>query len=394
VPALSDGSAAVASAAKNNGQRSLLDELGRLRVVVFVGSGGVGKTTAAAAYALRAAIQGKRVLCLTVDPARRLADSLGIQMGEEHEQLVPDELFGRYGLQCAGSLTAVMLDRKRTFDNLVVKYASSAEHRERILGNKLYQYVSTALAGTQEYTALEKLLLAYQDDRYDLVVLDTPPTGNALDFLAAPMKLVNAIDSPVPRWFVRMLGGERPLGIAGRSAAYILRGLSRFTGAGLLNQVAEFVSDINHLFGGFRSRATEVYSVLRGGDVAFVAVAAPFVQSLADAVFFGRKLEGFRMKLRAVVVNRVHPDPLIPEQEDRQLGPIIRDALPAGRDPADLVRRMRRAAEEVRAVSRAERASIELLRKQIGPDIFYTEIPAFDREIHDLGALAELSDHL
>jgi len=141
----------------------LMQKLGGLRVVVFVGSGGVGKTTAAAAFALRAAIDGKRVLCLTVDPAKRLADSLGITMGEEQEQRVPDELFERHGLRCAGSLTAVMLDRKRTFDNLVVKYAGTAEQRERILNNKLYQYVSTALAGTQEYTALEKLLLSYQE---------------------------------------------------------------------------------------------------------------------------------------------------------------------------------------------------------------------------------------
>jgi anion-transporting ArsA/GET3 family ATPase len=329
-----------------------------------------------------------------VDPARRLADSLGISMREAQEQLVPEELFERYGLGCAGSLTAVVLDRKRTFDNLVVKYASTAEHRERILSNKLYQYVSTALAGTQEYTALEKLLLAYQDERYDLIVLDTPPTGNALDFLAAPMKLVNAIDSPVPHWFVRMLGGERPLGIAGRSAAYILRALSRFTGAELLNQVAEFVSDINQLFGGFRSRATEVYSVLRGGDVGFVAVAAPFVQSLADAVFFSRKLDDFRIGLKAVVVNRVHPAPVLTERSDRELGLQIREAVPAGREASDLVRRLRRAAEEMRAVSQAERASIALLRNQIGPDIFYTELPAFERDIHDLGALAELSHHL
>ncbi len=372
----------------------LMDELGRVRVVVFMGSGGVGKTSSAAAYALKAALGGKRVLCLTVDPAKRLADSLGIVMGDEQEQVVPPEQFARYGLRCAGSLTAVMLDRKRTFDNLVIKHASSPEHRDRILNNRLYQYVSTALAGTQEYTALEKLLLAYQDDRYDLVVLDTPPTGNALDFLAAPMKLVDAIDSPVPHWFVRMLGGDRPLGIAGRSAAYILRALSRFTGAELLEQVAEFISDINHLFGGFRSRATEVYSVLSGEDVAFVAVAAPFVQSLADAAFFSRKLGDFRTRLRAVVVNRVHPDPLIPERDDRELGLLIQAQLPPERDAADLVRRMRRAAEEVRMASRAERSSIELLRDQLGNGIYYTEVPTFDRDIHDLGALAELSGHL
>src|SRR5208283_4550256 len=156
------------------------------RVVITVGAGGVGKTTTAAALGVAAAQRGKRVLCLTIDPARRLAESLGLQTMSGEEQKVGDELFAKAGIPMKGSLTAMMLDTKRTFDELIVKYSSSPEKAQQLLSNKLYQYVSTSLAGTQEYMAMEKLVAVQQDPRFDLVILDTPPTANALDFLDAP----------------------------------------------------------------------------------------------------------------------------------------------------------------------------------------------------------------
>ena len=252
---------------------SLKEVVSSHRVVVCLGSGGVGKTTTSAALALRAALDGKRALCLTIDPARRLANSHGLKELRGQEQAIDPSLFEAQGLRCRGSLSAMMLDMKRTFDELVERYSGSPEQRDRILNNRIYQYVSTSLAGTQEYMAMEKLHAVRQDARFDAIVLDTPPTTNALDFLDAPQKLVGAIDSPVMRWFVEQLGGSA--GLLGRSAAFVLRGLARFTGAEFLQLVGQFVTDLNALFGGFRQRAQQVYDDLRGPDVAFVIVTSP-----------------------------------------------------------------------------------------------------------------------
>jgi len=158
---------------------TLRDVLASHRVVVCVGSGGVGKTTTAASLALHAAMDGRRVLCMTIDPAKRLANSLGLSQMTSEEQEVPASVFAEHGLVLGGSLSAMMLDTKRTFDELVRRTASSPERAERIIGNKLYKYISTSLAGTQEYMAMEKLHAVKSDPRYDLVVLDTPPTSNA-----------------------------------------------------------------------------------------------------------------------------------------------------------------------------------------------------------------------
>src|SRR5271167_674704 len=203
-------------------------------VVICVGAGGVGKTTTAAALGVAAAMRGKRVLCLTIDPARRLAEALGLETMSAEEQAIEPELFAKAGLSMKGSLTAMMLDTKRTFDELVIKYSSSPEHARRLLDNKLYKYVSTSLAGTQEYMAMEKLVAVQRDTRFDLVILDTPPTANALDFLDAPARLAEAIDSAAMRWFVQAFeqSGKLSLNLLARSAAAVLRGLGRITGAG------------------------------------------------------------------------------------------------------------------------------------------------------------------
>ncbi len=392
----------------------LTQELDAHRVVVFVGPGGVGKTTTAAAFALQAAMAGRQVLCLTVDPAKRLADSLGLRQTHPGEQRVPEELFSENGLQCTGRLWALMLDRKHTFDALVYKYAPSPERRQRILNNKFYQYISTSLAGTQEYMAMEKLLAVREDRRFDLIVLDTPPTTHTLDFLEAPQRLVNAVDSPVPRWFVAMLEGYRPLGILGKSAAFVLRGLSRFTGAEFLTQVAEFVTEINDMFGGLRQRANQVYDVLRAPDVAFVLVTAPTTQAVADAVFFGRKLAEYDIHPKGMVVNRVHRLPDAATEGEAELEVLLQrifvqgqqargqtnpHAEPTGTtvsDPAvgragDLATRMRSALADARSLGEADRIGIQRLRKQMGKTFGYVEIPAFDRDVHDLKALAAAS---
>src|SRR5580692_5054007 len=281
------------------------------RVLVAVGAGGVGKTTTAAALGVAAAARGRRVLCLTIDPARRLAESLGLERMSADEQVVAPELFARAGLPMTGSLSAMMLDTKRTFDELVERYSSSPERARKLLSNKLYGYVSASLAGTQEYMAMEKLVSVQRDPRFDLIILDTPPTANALDFLDAPGKLVDALDSTTMRWFLQAFQstGKVSFNLLARSAALVLRGLGRITGAGFLAAMAAFIADLNDLFRGFRQRAEVVEAALRSPDVSFVLVTSPAPMSLEEVVFFSERLAEASMPRGAFVVNRYRQGP-------------------------------------------------------------------------------------
>jgi anion-transporting ArsA/GET3 family ATPase len=366
------------------------------RVVVCVGSGGVGKTTTSAALAVHAASQGRRVLCLTIDPAKRLAQSLGLSELRGSEQQVSPELFASYGLTLRGSLSAMMLDMKHTFDDLVAGHASSTAQRDRILNNRLYQYVSTSLAGTQEYMAMEKLHAVRHDERFDLIVLDTPPTTNALDFLDAPQKLVGAIDSPVMRWFVDTLENAGGLSLVGRGAAFVLKGLGRFTGAEFLQHVGQFVTELNSLFGGFRERARAVYEDLKGKDVAFVIVTSPSPLTVAEAIYFTRKLREYGIEPKAMVVNRVHAAPELEAGEDDAASELASFLSSRGLsvDAKRLWERMQTAAEDAFTLAHRDLQGLKRLRKSVGDDLPYVEVPAFDRDVHELGSLARLSEYL
>ena len=375
---------------------SLAEVLAQHRVVVCVGSGGVGKTTTSAALALHAALGGRRVLCLTIDPAKRLANSMGLTAMTTEEQLVAPDLFERAGLHAAGSLSAMMLDTKRTFDELVHRYASSPERAQRILDNRLYQYISTSLAGTQEYMAMEKLHAVRQNARYDLIVLDTPPTTNALDFLNAPEKLVDAIDSPAMRWFIEAFSGAGKLGLGfiGRGAQIVLRGLSKFTGGEFLQTVAQFISDINDLFGGFTERAREVSNSLRGPEVAFVLVTSPDPLAVQEAIFFAEKLAESGLRQQATVINRVTP--LFPEPAGTAAQ--VRDALaakmPPGGDVDVMLEKLERALDEERMRAVTDRGEVERLKALTGNKGLYVEVPAFEQDVHDLGALSKVAGFL
>ncbi len=375
---------------------SLADVLGSHRVVVTVGSGGVGKTTTAAAMAVHAAMEGRKVLCLTIDPARRLANSLGLDEMTTSEQDVPRTLFQRYGLECEGALSAMMLDTKRTFDGLVEKYASDEEARNRILNNQIYQYVASSLAGTQEYMAMEKLHEVRKDEKWDLVVLDTPPTSHAIDFLTAPERLIDAIDSPAMRWFLQVFegAGKAGFGLVGRSATVLLKGIGKITGLEFLEQVAEFVSGINELFGGFKERAEQVSDALRSPEVAFVLVTSPDPLAIGEARYFSDKLQDAGMNREAVVVNQVHS--LIEESRlstDEQVA-ALREALPESIDANDIQPRLEQALGDERRWATADRAEVDRLSSQIGEDTRIVEVPAFDEDVHDIAALAKVASYL
>ena len=375
---------------------SLADVLGSHRVVVTVGSGGVGKTTTAAAMAVYAAMEGRKVLCLTIDPARRLANSLGLDEMTTSEQDVPHSLFDTNGLQCEGSLSAMMLDTKRTFDDLVAKYATDEGARDRILNNQIYKYVASSLAGTQEYMAMEKLHEVRKDPTWDLIVLDTPPTASALDFLTAPERLIDAIDSPAMRWFLQVFegAGKEAFGLVGRGATVLLRGIGKITGIEFLQQVAEFVSGINDLFGGFKERAEQVSDALRSPEVAFVLVTSPDPLAIGEARFFSDKLQDAGMKREAIIVNQVHT--LIPKPEmstERQVA-ALRDVLPESIDAADIHPRLSEALNAERSWAAADRTEVERLGEQVGSDTRIVEVPAFDQDVHDLAALAKVASFL
>jgi anion-transporting ArsA/GET3 family ATPase len=374
---------------------SLNPLLDRHHVVLCVGSGGVGKTTITAALGLAAADRGKRVLCLTIDPAKRLAQSLGLERMTAEEQPVDPVLFQKAGLEVSGSLTVMMLDTKRTFDELVVRYASSPEARDRILNNRLYQYVSTSLAGTQEYMAMEKLLAVQRDTNYDLIVLDTPPTSNALDFLDAPDRLIDALDSAAIRWLMQAFehSGRFSLNLVAKSVAMVLRGIGKLTGGGFLQQMAEFLTDLNDLFGGFRARASEVAVAFRGNEFAYVLVTTPAPAAIREAVFFAERLGELGMRRDAFVVNRVHRRPrLSPTLEEIQSA-MQRHAVNLGEDGPE---RLERALQEEAELAAADASDLGELERALTADgtgrrPVRIDVPALPGDVHDLGTLAGIS---
>jgi anion-transporting ArsA/GET3 family ATPase len=369
----------------------LLDER---RVLVTVGAGGVGKTTTAAALAVAAARRGKRVLCLTIDPAKRLAESLGIEAMKTEAVTVDPARFEAAGIAVSGSLTAMMLDTKRTFDELILKYSSSKEKAEKLLSNKLYRYVSTSLAGTQEYMAMEKLVAVKDDPRYDLIILDTPPTANALDFLDAPERLMEALDSATMKWFVEAFqsSGAFSLNFIAKSAATVLRTIGKITGGGFLEAMAEFIAELNDLFGGFKERAARVQRTLRASDVAFVLVTSPSPPAIREVLYFAERLEEANMPRGALVVNRFHLPPPHPEgitETDAAAG-IARYALTLEDDAPS---RIARAHSDGLKLAALDVAHLRALAVDSGR-LPVVRVAELDTDVQDLALLAHLSDVL
>jgi anion-transporting ArsA/GET3 family ATPase len=376
-------------------QTALRELLDSRRVVITVGAGGVGKTTTAAALGVAAARRGKRVLCLTIDPARRLAESLGISEMKTEAVTVDPKRFEAAGVKLEGSLTAMMLDTKRTFDELVVKYSSTPEKAKKLLDNKLYKYVSTSLAGTQEYMAMEKLVAVKDDPRYDLILLDTPPTSNALDFLDAPERLMEALDSATMKWFVQAFqsGGKFSLNLIEKSAATILRTIGRITGGGFLEAMAEFIAELYDLFGGFKERAAKVQSALRGKEVAFVLVTSASPPAIKEVLYFAERLAEARMPRGAFVVNRFHMAP--PRAHE---GVSVADASRAIFEKKlsleeDAPARLVRAHGDAVKMAALDARHLRALDPSAG-ETPIVRVPELETDVRDLALLSQLSDVL
>jgi len=360
----------------------LLDDEGT-RIVVCCGSGGVGKTTTSAALALRAAERGRKVVVLTIDPARRLAQSMGIEALDNIPRPVP----GMTG-ECEGSLDAMMLDMKRTFDE-VVESQASPEKAAQILGNPFYQALSTSFAGTQEYMAMEKLGQLREDalstGRWDLIVVDTPPSRSALDFLDAPERLSNFLDGRFIRLLLAPARGPARLMSAGFGA--ITNTLSKIVGAQMLRDVQTFVAAFDTLFGGFRQRAQRTFELLQANETVFLVVAAPEPDALREAAYFVERLSEERMPLAGLIVNRVHRAPGGKLSGDQAMAGAERLEDLDEDDSASEVTAglLRLHADRVRIVDRESH-----LRRRFAaahPEVPTAVMPALATDVHDLDGL-------
>jgi anion-transporting ArsA/GET3 family ATPase len=354
-----------------------LDELldGK-RVCICAGSGGVGKTTTSAEVAV-----------LTIDPAKRLADSLGLpELGNTERQIDP-ALFGEVGADTnGGELWAMMLDAKQTFDDVVRKHAPDAETRDRILSNRIYQQLSNALAGSQEYAAMEALFEIWTEDRYDLLVLDTPPSRDALDFLDAPKRLTQFIEGRALQVFMKPTGlGMR---IFGRGTSMMFGVLRRITGVDLLEDLAEFFQAMSGMVGGFRERARRVNELLADRETTFLVVCGPQGEPISEAVYFHRKLVEAKLPFGGVIVNKVHyEDELDTDGED--LGPKLVDAL----GDEDLARRVEDNFADFRTLSERDREAVRHLAAEMRTRAVI-EVPYLDEDVHDLAGLMEINRYL
>jgi anion-transporting ArsA/GET3 family ATPase len=267
-------------------------------VIICCGSGGVGKTTTAAAIAMQAAEIGRRAVVITIDPARRLADALGVPGELNNEPL-------RLDLDAPGELWALMLDASSTFDGLVLKYAADDNQAQRILANPFYRNVASTLSGTQEFMAAERLHALYADERFDVVIVDTPPTRSALDFLAAPRTLTRFLDHPLFKLI--MLPARRGLRVLNLATQPILRSISKAVGGEVLTDAMAFFQAFQGMEIGFRARADEVSALVTSPATRFVLVASPRADTVEEARFFAGRLAQSDIDVAALVVNRCTP---------------------------------------------------------------------------------------
>jgi anion-transporting ArsA/GET3 family ATPase len=358
------------------------------RVCICAGSGGVGKTTTSAAIAAGMAARGKKVAVLTIDPAKRLADSLGLpELGNTERQVDP-ELFAETGVETGGGeLWAMMLDAKATFDELVARQAPDEESRDRVLDNRIYQQISSALAGSQEYMAMEKLFELHTEGRFDLLVLDTPPTRNALDFLDAPKRLTQFIEGRSLRVFMKPTGLAAR--VAGRGASVALSVFKRIVGFDLLADLAEFFNAFSGMVDGFQARAKRVNSLLADPHTCFLVVCGPQGEPINEAVYFHRKLVEAKLPFGGVIVNKVH----YPAERLRGDGGDLRAALAEKLNDEDLAGRVAENFADYQALAERDARNIEHLAAELRTK-GVIRVPYLDEDVHDLGGLAEINRYL
>ncbi|MEA2318797.1 MAG: hypothetical protein QOD44_2986 [Solirubrobacteraceae bacterium] len=368
----------------------MIERLRDRRVVICAGSGGVGKTTTAAALAMGLAAAGRRVAVVTIDPARRLADSLGLEELDNEPRLVDPRRFEGHGIVMEGELWAMMLDPKRTFDELITALAPDAVTRDDVLRNRIYQQLSAAVAGSQEFTAVAKLYELHRSGRFDVLVLDTPPSRNALDFLDAPDRITGFLEGNTLKVFL-----AKPRGLAGRllgtGTSVVLSVLRRLTGVDLLEDLGAFFRSLGTLIDGFRERAEAVKALLADPSTTFLIVSSPEREPVEEAIFFRGKLADHGMPFGGLVVNRAHVLEAVAGDDDADAGAAI-EALEAALG-ARLAAKVGRAWTDERALAARDAAAIERLRAETG-DEAPAVVPQLGGDVHDIDGLVAVHAHL
>jgi anion-transporting ArsA/GET3 family ATPase len=357
------------------------------RVIVCCGSGGVGKTTTAAVIGIEAARRGRRVVVVTIDPARRLADALGLPGGlSGHPQRVPVRVGGDDGGDSGGELWAMMLDTPAMFERVVRAHASDDEQADRIVENRFYQNIAGALSGTQEYMASEALHELHGDDRFDLVVVDTPPSRNALDFLEAPGVLARFLDHRAFK--LLMMPTRTGMKVLSVATQPLLKALGRVVGSDVLADAVAFFQSFAGMDIGFRERAEQVTALLHDERTRFVLVASPQRDAVAEAAWFADQLHDQGFSVAATVANRLHPrfgDGTVAEARRRE-------AAADERGDADLAALWANLAD-LRTVADDERSELGPLVDRLGANAI-VEVPLLPRDVHDVAALELLGAHL
>lgn len=367
------------------------------RLVVAAGTGGVGKTTTAAALALEAATLGRRTAVLTIDPARRLAQALGLDgLGGVAQRVEPARIAAA-GLRPTAELSAMMLDARTTADDMVRRYAPDAAAAVRILENPYYRAFSTSLAGAQEYMAVEQVADLLHSGRYDLVVLDTPPAAHALDFLDAPERLLGALDTRAVNWLYRPRGTPKDTGygarLLGTGRRMVFKSLNKLTGGPFFEDLAVFLQAFSALFEGFRKSSRAVRALLRAESTRFLVVTAPYPATVREAIAFRAQLLERGFPFGGFVCNRVHLPR--PAAEARALGPAllaagVREGLvgPVSRDLARLL------AEHSGMAERDAVALRDLAEICAGHTGALHVVPLLPEDVHDLAGLARIGGWL
>ncbi|MBI5367253.1 MAG: ArsA family ATPase [Planctomycetes bacterium] len=364
------------------------------RVVLVCGKGGVGKTTISAAVALEAARAGRRTLVCTIDPARRLANALGITRLSDRPRRLPTAGLRRARLGPDTALWAAMLDTKRVFDEVVRRHAPTPEAGERILANPFYQAISNYLAGSQEYMAVERLHQLHEAGEYDCIVLDTPPSRHALDFLDAPRRLTEFLETGFLGWILRPTV-DAGVGFLGKTGAQALERMVDLLGSDLLRAVSEFFKAFQGMYPGFQERARKVRHLLRSSETVFLAVSTPAPRALAETRVLAARLKESGLPVRGVIFNRVAADwsgdYLVRDRGGRR-GPAgeggqAAAAAPRGALAAALVRNLR----ELNGRARRDRAALAAAETVLPRGLAFARVPDQAGEVKDLAGLARLA---
>ena len=363
-----------------NGLSALVRER---RIIVCCGSGGVGKTTTAAALAVEGARQGRRTCVVTIDPARRLADALGLDSLTN----TPSRVDGAW----PGELWALMLDTKATFDAAVVRYARDAAQAQAIQGSRVYRSLCDALSGTQEYMAVEKLFQLHEEGGFDLIVVDTPPTRRALDFLSAPRHLTRLLDNPAIRMLV--IPGHAYLRAVSFAAQAPLKVVAKIVGAETVLDTMTFLRAFKGMEAGIRSRAKRVGELFAEPSTAFVLVVAPREDAFDEGRFFAARLGQSDIAVQALIVNRLHPRFDARSRATHLVGSSGGSSRPPSGGSARAFTNLYANWAELRAVAEREEAYVTALAAQVAPAPV-ARVPLLDGDIHDLDGVQTVADHL